>query len=149
MHAAESTTLNTGLEGLIRLIESTGQHAVQRNTIYTQFEPRTLKNLPQTRTPVAGDMMWDRTIGRVAFTNCDPLYYGLSESGGSSQPPVVAVRPRRQEDCLMAPIPSADSKYNDQLKLSGSSGSCRWGTSKRPTLRRQATRPYEGHRLSN
>ena len=56
MHAAGSTTpQNTGLEGLIRLIESTGQHAVQRNTIYTQFEPRTLKNLPRTRNlPVAG-----------------------------------------------------------------------------------------------
>ena len=55
MHAAGSTTpQNTGLEGLIRLIESTGQHAVQRNTIYTQFEPRTLKNLPRTRNlPVA------------------------------------------------------------------------------------------------
>ncbi len=56
MHAAGSTTpQNTGLEGLIRLIESTGQQAVQRNTVYTKFEPRTLKNLPQTRNlPVAG-----------------------------------------------------------------------------------------------
>ena len=56
MHAAGSTTpQNTGLEGLVRLIESTGQVAVQRNTTYTHFEQRNLKNLPQSiNLPVAG-----------------------------------------------------------------------------------------------
>ena len=54
MHAAGSTTpQNTGLEGL-KLIESTGQHAVQRNTIYTKFEPRTLKNLPNEKSTSSG-----------------------------------------------------------------------------------------------
>lgn len=56
MHAAGSTTpQNTGLEGLVRLIESTGQVAVQRNTTYTHFEQRNLKNLPQSiDLPLAG-----------------------------------------------------------------------------------------------
>ena len=45
MHSAGSSTpLNTGMDGLIRMIESTGQDAVQRNTTYTRFKPHTLKN---------------------------------------------------------------------------------------------------------
>jgi aminodeoxyfutalosine synthase len=45
MHSAGSSTpLNTGLEGLVRMIESTGQEAVQRNTTYTKFRSHTLKN---------------------------------------------------------------------------------------------------------
>ena len=45
MHSAGSSTpLNTGMDGLIRMIESTGQVAVQRNTTYTRFKSHTLKN---------------------------------------------------------------------------------------------------------
>tara|TARA_B100001250_G_scaffold360507_1_gene338008 strand:- start:386 stop:1540 length:1155 start_codon:yes stop_codon:yes gene_type:complete len=45
MHSAGSSTpLNTGMDGLIRMIESTGQDAIQRNTTYTRFKPHTLKN---------------------------------------------------------------------------------------------------------
>ena len=45
MHSAGSSTpLNTGMDGLIRMIESTGQDAVQRNTTYTRFKSHTLKN---------------------------------------------------------------------------------------------------------
>jgi aminodeoxyfutalosine synthase len=45
MHSAGSSTpLNTGMEGLVRMIESTGQEAVQRNTTYTKFKSHTLKN---------------------------------------------------------------------------------------------------------
>jgi aminodeoxyfutalosine synthase len=45
MHSAGSSTpLNTGMEGLVRMIESTGQEAVQRNTTYTKFRSHTLKN---------------------------------------------------------------------------------------------------------
>ena len=56
MHSAGSSTpLNTGMQGLIRMIESTGQKALQRNTVYTKFKPHTLKNAPEPRTlPVVG-----------------------------------------------------------------------------------------------
>ena len=51
MHSAGSSTpLNTGMDGLIRMIESTGQDAVQRNTIYTRFKPHTLKNRSEPKT---------------------------------------------------------------------------------------------------
>ena len=62
-------------------------------------------------------MMWDRTIGRVAFTNCDPLYHGLSEKWRIlPAPPSWLSGHVVRRDCLMAPIPSADfAKYADQL----------------------------------
>ena len=68
--------------------------------------------------------MWDRTIGRVAFTNCDPLYHGLSEKWRIlPAPPSWLSGHVVRRDCLMAPIPSADfAKYNDQLKLVGELG---------------------------
>ena len=56
MHSAGSSTpLNTGMDGLIRMIESTGQDAIQRNTIYTRFKSHTLKNRPESRSlPIVG-----------------------------------------------------------------------------------------------
>ena len=68
--------------------------------------------------------MWDRTIGRVAFTNCDPLYHGLSERWRIlPAPPSWLTGHVVRRDCLMAPIPSADfAKHNDQLKLVGELG---------------------------
>lgn len=55
MHSAGSNTpLNTGMDGLIRMIESTGQAAIQRNTTYSRFESHTLKNRSEPkRLPVA------------------------------------------------------------------------------------------------
>ena len=55
MHSAGSNTpLNTGMDGLIRMIESTGQAAVQRNTTYSRFKSHTLKNRSEPkRLPVA------------------------------------------------------------------------------------------------
>ncbi|MBH33656.1 MAG: aminofutalosine synthase MqnE [Euryarchaeota archaeon] len=51
MHSAGSNTpLNTGMDGLIRMIESSGQAAVQRNTTYTKFKSHTLKNRPEAKT---------------------------------------------------------------------------------------------------
>ena len=51
MHSAGSKTpLNTGMDGLIRMIESTGQDAVQRNTTYTRFKSHTLKNRSEPKT---------------------------------------------------------------------------------------------------
>ena len=51
MHSAGSNTpLNTGMDGLIRMIESTGQDAVQRNTTYTRFKSHTLKNRSEPKT---------------------------------------------------------------------------------------------------
>ena len=44
MHSAGSNSINTGMKGLIRMIESTGQDATQRNTTYSKFKSHTLKN---------------------------------------------------------------------------------------------------------
>ncbi|MED5305849.1 MAG: menaquinone biosynthesis protein [Candidatus Thermoplasmatota archaeon] len=68
--------------------------------------------------------MWNRTIGRVAFTNCDPLYHNLSERWRIlPAPPSWLTGHVIRRDCLMAPIPSADfAKHSDILRLVGDLG---------------------------
>lgn len=68
--------------------------------------------------------MWNRTIGRVAFTNCDPLYHNLSEKWRIlPAPPSWLTGHVLRRDCLMAPIPSADfAKHIDILRLVGDLG---------------------------
>ncbi|MFL2952435.1 MAG: menaquinone biosynthesis protein [Candidatus Thalassarchaeaceae archaeon] len=68
--------------------------------------------------------MWNRTIGRVAFTNCDPLYHNLSKKWRIlPAPPSWLTGHVLRRDCLMAPIPSADfAKHNDTLRLVGDLG---------------------------
>ena len=68
--------------------------------------------------------MWNRTIGRVAFTNCDPLYHNLSDKWRIlPAPPSWLTGHVVRRDCLMAPIPSADfAKHNDILRLVGDLG---------------------------
>ncbi|HJN70603.1 MAG TPA: MqnA/MqnD/SBP family protein, partial [Candidatus Thalassarchaeaceae archaeon] len=64
-------------------------------------------------------MSWENVIGRVAFTNCDPLFYGLDDNWKVlSAPPAWLTGHLLRKDCLTAPIPTADyAKYADELIL--------------------------------
>lgn len=64
-------------------------------------------------------MSWTNVVGRVAFTNCDPLFYGLDESWSVlSAPPAWLTGHVLRKDCITAPIPTADfAKHSDQLML--------------------------------
>ena len=64
-------------------------------------------------------MSWTSVVGRVAFTNCDPLFYGLDERWSVlSAPPAWLTGHVLRKDCLTAPIPTADfAKHSDQLML--------------------------------
>ena len=64
-------------------------------------------------------MSWKRVIGRVAFTNCDPLFYGLDKRWSVlPAPPAWLTGHLMRRDCLTAPIPTADyAKYSDELYL--------------------------------
>ncbi|MGY8701346.1 MAG: menaquinone biosynthesis protein [Candidatus Poseidoniales archaeon] len=56
---------------------------------------------------------WQKTIGRVAFLNCDPLYYGLAEKWKVlAAPPAWLTGHLLRKDCLIAPIPAADWALN-------------------------------------
>ena len=63
--------------------------------------------------------MWNRTIGRVAFINCDPLFHGLDESWNVlPAPPSWLTGHLLRKDCIIAPIPAADyAKNSDELVL--------------------------------
>ncbi|MDP6869711.1 MAG: menaquinone biosynthesis protein [Candidatus Poseidoniaceae archaeon] len=63
--------------------------------------------------------MWKKTIGRVAFINCEPLYYGLNSQWRIlSAPPSWLTGHLLRRDCIIAPIPAADyAKYSDELVL--------------------------------
>ena len=65
------------------------------------------------------DMSWTSVIGRVAFTNCDPLFFGLDERWSIlSAPPAWLTGHVLRKDCLTAPIPTADfAKHQDELML--------------------------------
>ncbi|MBL6733155.1 MAG: menaquinone biosynthesis protein [Candidatus Poseidonia sp.] len=62
---------------------------------------------------------WMRTIGRVAFINCDPLFYGLPDTWNVlSAPPSWLTGHVLRRDCILAPIPAADyAKHADELVL--------------------------------
>jgi len=62
---------------------------------------------------------WQKTIGRVAFLNCDPLYHDLSEEWKIlAAPPAWLTGHLLRKDCLIAPIPAADWALNkDELVL--------------------------------
>ncbi len=64
-------------------------------------------------------MSWTNVIGRVAFTNCDPLFHGLpSKWTILSAPPAWLTGHVLRRDCLTAPIPAADyAKHQDELML--------------------------------
>tara|TARA_B110000495_G_C22901422_1_gene526048 strand:- start:142 stop:930 length:789 start_codon:yes stop_codon:yes gene_type:complete len=64
-------------------------------------------------------MAWDRTIGRVSFINCEPLFHGLDESWNVlPAPPSWLTGHLLRKDCIIAPIPAADyAKHSENLVL--------------------------------
>jgi len=60
-------------------------------------------------------MSWDRTIGRVSFINCEPLFYGLDDSWRVlPAPPSWLTGHLLRRDCILAPIPAADYAKNSR-----------------------------------
>ncbi len=64
-------------------------------------------------------MTWERTIGRVSFINCEPLFHGLDASWDVlPAPPSWLTGHLIRRDCIIAPIPAADyAKNSDKLIL--------------------------------
>lgn len=62
---------------------------------------------------------WTRTIGRVAFINCDPLFTGLDPTWSVlAAPPSWLTGHVLRRDCVLAPIPAADyARHHDELVL--------------------------------
>ncbi|DAC40809.1 MAG TPA: hypothetical protein D7I00_04160, partial [Candidatus Poseidoniales archaeon] len=72
---------------------------------------------------------WMKTIGRVAFMNCDPLFVGLDDSYHVlPAPPSWLTGHLLRKDCVLAPIPAADfAKHHDELALVPEIGICSKG----------------------
>lgn len=72
---------------------------------------------------------WTRTIGRVSFLNCDPLFYDLGETWNVlPAPPSWLTGHLLRRDCVLAPIPAADyAKHADELVLIPDIGICSKG----------------------
>ena len=64
-------------------------------------------------------MSWTSVIGRVAFTNCDPLFHGLSDEWTVlPAPPAWLTGHVLRRDCITAPIPTADyALHHEELML--------------------------------
>ena len=64
-------------------------------------------------------MSWKKTIGRVSFINCEPLFFGLDNSWNVlPAPPSWLTGHLLRRDCILAPIPAADFAKNvDNLVL--------------------------------
>ena len=64
-------------------------------------------------------MAWTSVIGRVAFTNCDPLLHGLSDEWTVlPAPPAWLTGHVLRRDCITAPIPTADyALHHEELML--------------------------------
>ena len=64
-------------------------------------------------------MSWDEVLGRVSFTNCDPIFYGLEDKWKIlPAPPSWLTGHVIRRDCLTAPIPTADyAEHSDELDL--------------------------------
>ena len=60
-------------------------------------------------------MSWEKTLGRVSFINCEPLYYGLDDSWKVlPAPPSWLTGHLLRRDCIIAPIPAADYARNHE-----------------------------------
>jgi chorismate dehydratase len=72
---------------------------------------------------------WMQTMGRVAFLNCDPLFYGLeSDWNILAAPPAWLTGHLLRKDCILAPIPAADyARHADELILLPDIGICSRG----------------------
>ena len=64
-------------------------------------------------------MTWEKTIGRVSFINCEPLFYNIPDEWSVlSAPPSWLTGHLLRRDCIIAPIPAADyAKHKDDLYL--------------------------------
>ena len=64
-------------------------------------------------------MTWEKTIGRVSFINCEPLFHGLEDTWNVlPAPPSWLTGHLIRRDCILAPIPAADfAKNSDKLVL--------------------------------
>ena len=64
-------------------------------------------------------MSWTSVIGRVAFTNCEPLFHGLSDNWTVlPAPPAWLTGHVLRRDCITAPIPTADyALHHKELML--------------------------------
>ena len=64
-------------------------------------------------------MSWKRTLGRVSFINCDPVFHSLEDKWRIlPAPPTWLTGHLLRKDCLTAPIPAADyAKNADSLQL--------------------------------
>ena len=64
-------------------------------------------------------MSWERTIGRVSFINCEPLFHGLDNSWNIlPAPPSWLTGHLLRKDCILAPIPAAAyAKNSSELFL--------------------------------
>ncbi|MAE79476.1 MAG: hypothetical protein CL967_06920 [Euryarchaeota archaeon] len=70
-----------------------------------------------------------KTMGRVAFLNCDPLFYNLDVDWNIlSAPPSWLTGHLLRKDCILAPIPAADyAQHSDELVLLPDIGICSRG----------------------
>ena len=75
------------------------------------------------------DSLWMRTIGRVAFLNCDPLFFGIDKQWEVlAAPPSWLTGHLLRKDCILAPIPAADyARHSDELILPPDIGICSRG----------------------
>ena len=64
-------------------------------------------------------MSWTKTLGRVSFINCEPLFHGLDNSWKVlPAPPSWLTGHLLRRDCIIAPIPAADyAQHYDELVL--------------------------------
>ena len=64
-------------------------------------------------------MSWQNVLGRVAFSNCDPIFTNLDKKWKVlPAPPSWLTGHLLRQDCLCAPIPTADyAKHSDKLLL--------------------------------
>ena len=74
-------------------------------------------------------MSWKKTIGRVAFLNCDPLFHSVDKEWSIlSAPPSWLTGHVLRRDCILAPIPAADyARHRDELILLPDIGICSKG----------------------
>ena len=75
------------------------------------------------------ESVWMNTIGRVAFLNCDPLFYGLDKHWEVlAAPPAWLTGHLLRRDCILAPIPAADyARHAEELILLPEIGICSRG----------------------
>ena len=60
-------------------------------------------------------MSWNGVIGRVSFSNCDPIFDGIDENWSIlPAPPAWLTGHVMRRDCLTAPIPAADYALNHE-----------------------------------